>query len=79
MTSPEQTARRIRTVTLSGRRTSLRLEHAVWDALDDILRRERQTLNQLLTSIDATKEDASLAACVRVFVVLYFRNLTKEA
>jgi predicted DNA-binding ribbon-helix-helix protein len=64
-----------RNVNISGRRTSVSLETAVWDALADICKRERVSLVELLTRIDTGRLEASLASALRVFVLAYFRTL----
>ena len=63
-----------RNVTVSGRRTSLRMEPLLWDSLKDICDRENCTLNELCTMIDRRRGDANLTASIRVFIVSYFRS-----
>ncbi|PWC56045.1 ribbon-helix-helix domain-containing protein [Azospirillum sp. TSO22-1] len=63
-----------RNVTVSGRRTSLRMEPLLWDSLKDICDRESCTLNELCTMIDRRRGDANLTASIRVFIVSYFRS-----
>lgn len=65
-----------RNVTVSGRRTSLRLEPAFWDALTEICAREGLILNQLCTAVDRRRGAAALTQSVRVFVLCYFRSAT---
>jgi predicted DNA-binding ribbon-helix-helix protein len=62
-----------RNVTISGHRTSIRLQREMWDALEEICRRERVTLHQLCSRIAAGKSSRSLTSEVRVFAVSYFR------
>ncbi len=62
-----------RNITIGGRRTSLRLEPALWDALDEACRREGLTRHELCTRIDRRRLASTLTAAVRVFVVSYFR------
>ncbi|SDF90920.1 Predicted DNA-binding protein, contains Ribbon-helix-helix (RHH) domain [Limimonas halophila] len=68
-----------RNVLLDGRRTSLRLERAVWDALDEICQREGMNLNQVCTHVERQRAERSLAAGIRVFVLHYFREAATEA
>lgn len=63
-----------RNVTVSGRRTSLRMEPLLWESLKDICDRENCTLNELCTMIDRRRGDANLTASIRVFIVSYFRS-----
>lgn len=67
-----------RNVIVGKRRTSLRLEPEMWDALIAIAHRERKTVHQLCTMIEAEKNSSSLTAAVRVFVVSYFRRASTE-
>jgi predicted DNA-binding ribbon-helix-helix protein len=61
-----------RNVTVAGRRTSMRLEPAMWDALNQICRREGKSLNELVTEIDAERVESSLTAAIRVHLLRYF-------
>lgn len=62
-----------RNVTVSGRRTSLRMEPELWDAAEEIARREGLILNQLCTQVDQRRGTANLTASLRVAIVAYFR------
>ncbi|MET4807634.1 ribbon-helix-helix domain-containing protein [Limibacillus sp. MBR-115] len=68
-----------RNVTIKGRRTSLRLEAMMWDALQEIAIRERSSLHLLCEKIDSTRSESSLTAGVRVFILGYFRIAATEA
>ena len=63
-----------RNVTVSGRRTSLRMEPLLWDSLKDICDRENCTLNELCTMIDRRRGAAHLTAALRGVMVRYFRS-----
>ncbi|MCH6587852.1 MAG: ribbon-helix-helix domain-containing protein [Proteobacteria bacterium] len=67
-----------RNVHIRSRRTSLRLEPAMWDALDEICAREGVTEHELCTQIDGLDIASSLTASVRVFIVTYFRGAATE-
>jgi predicted DNA-binding ribbon-helix-helix protein len=67
-----------RNVTVMGRRTSVRLEQAMWDALEEICRREHKVLNQLVTEIDHVRRESSLTAAIRVTIMLYFKLAATE-
>ena len=62
-----------RNVTVSGRRTSMRLEAAMWDALHAICRREGRSLHETCSLINEQRQESSLTASIRVFIMLYFR------
>ncbi len=71
----DEGARHRRTVIVSGRRTSISVEVAIWDALTDVCKREECTLSDLLTLVDQRRRGASLASAIRVFSIFYFRAL----
>lgn len=68
-----------RNVTLEGRRTSLRLERAMWDALEEICLRERQSIHDLCAHVDRTRAERTLTAGIRVFILEYYRRAATEA
>lgn len=82
-----------RNILLHGRqRTSIRLEPSMWDALEDIARRECINVNELCSRIDLRlqeqsrrkglspeESDVTLTSGVRVFISAYFRAACTEA
>lgn len=61
-------------VTIAGHRTSVRLEPAMWSALDEIVRRERATMHAICTAVAQHKNtSSSVTAAIRVFILQYFR------
>ena len=67
-----------RNVTINGRRTSLRLEQALWDALSDICKNEGLTVHNLISSVDYRRHDVSRTSAVRTFIVTYLHTLATE-
>ncbi len=67
-----------RNVTIGRRRTSLRLEPAMWDALEEICRREEMSQHEICATIDERRRASSLTAAIRVFIVNYFRAAATE-
>ena len=67
-----------RNVTVGGRRTSMRLEPQMWDALESIARSEGMTLNNLCTQIDQRRREIGLTSATRVFIISYFRQLVRR-
>ena len=66
-------------ITIDGRRTSVRLEPAMWNSLSDICRRERTSIHVICTAISHHKpEDTSLTAAIRVFIMSYYRAAATE-
>ena len=62
-----------RSVLVSGHPTSVTLEEEFWDALRVIAERRGQSLNQIITEIDAGRS-GNLSSAIRVFVL---RSLQK--
>src|SRR5712691_5055767 len=63
----------IHNIVVGGHRTSVRLEPAMWDALQDIARRQHVTLHDLVTEIDRGRSTAGLTAAIRVYIVNFYR------
>lgn len=60
-----------RSVTVAGHPTSLSLEAEFWFYLREIAAERSQTLNELLTEIDARRDRRGLSSAARVFVLDY--------
>jgi predicted DNA-binding ribbon-helix-helix protein len=67
-----------RNVTVGGRRTSMRLEPQMWDAIETIARLEGMTLNSLCAEIDRRRRDIGLTSATRVFIISYYRHLVRS-
>jgi predicted DNA-binding ribbon-helix-helix protein len=65
-------------ITVAGRRTSIRLEPAMWQALREISAREGKTMHVLVTDIERGRAQSSLTAAIRVFLLDYFRAAATE-
>ena len=68
-----------RNIHLNGQRTSLRLEPAMWEALEEICRREGRSLNDICAYIEARRGRSTRTAAVRVFILRYFRAAATES
>ena len=68
-----------RNVVVSGRRTSVRLEAAMWDALFEICRREGTTVNALCTRVERMRRESSFTSGLRSFIVGYYRAAAMSA
>ncbi len=68
-----------RNVRIAGRRTSVRLEREIWEALVDICQRESATLNQICTHVAASRPDGGFTSNLRVFIMGYFRGQANPA
>ena len=68
-----------RNITVQGRRTSVRLEPEMWTALREIASQEVCSIHDICTLISLRKkENTSLTAAIRVFIMLYFRAATTD-
>lgn len=67
-----------RNVTVSGRRTSVRLEPEMWESLQEITAREAITMHQLCTEIAKQRGLSSLTAAIRAYALAYFRSAATE-
>ncbi len=68
-----------RNITVFGRRTSVRLEPEMWASLREISEREGCSIHDVCTLIGMRKkENTSLTAAIRVFIMLYFRAASTE-
>ncbi len=85
-TESEKSILELRNVRIHNRRTSLRLEPTMWEAIDEILNRENMTIHQLCTHIhdirrqieESTKRHSSLTSALRMFIVIYYRKAATE-
>ncbi|CAO3379323.1 ribbon-helix-helix domain-containing protein [Azospirillum argentinense] len=72
---------KLRNVYVAGKRTSMRLEAAFWEGLEDIAQREGLTVGELCNRLAERVEavDANnLSSAVRIYVLEYFRSATPK-
>lgn len=67
-----------RNISLADRRTSIRLEPEMWDALNEICAREGRSVHEICTEIDRERNCSALTAGVRVYIINYFRRAAAE-
>jgi predicted DNA-binding ribbon-helix-helix protein len=70
---------RSRNVTIQGSRTSLRMEQEVWDALEEICRREAKSLHQICTMLEERRNVSNRTSAIRAFILSYFRIAATDA
>jgi len=68
-----------RNIVIAKRRTTIRLEAAVWRALDEICECEGISRHDLCTRIEDIRGDANRAQAVRATVVNYLRLSVRNA
>lgn len=54
-------------------RSSMRLEPEIWDALQEICKRERVALGDLVQQVEGNQSEGGRTSAVRVFAFQYFR------
>jgi len=63
-----------RSIVIAGRRTSISIEDAFWNGLREIAHGRKETVSQLVASIDANRKAGNLSSVLRVFVLDFYRN-----
>ncbi|MCF4164033.1 ribbon-helix-helix domain-containing protein [Zavarzinia compransoris] len=64
---------RVKNIRINGHRTSVRLEPSLWDAVEDICRREGISLDDLCNRVAAERPGGNYTSNLRCWVVDYFR------
>ena len=65
-------------VVMNGRRTSMRLEKEVWNALSESCRHQNISLNTLCSQIEETKDDTGLSSAMRIHALNFYRELLEK-
>lgn len=63
----------VRNVRIAGRRTSVRLEQEMWDALHEISARERTSIHDLCAQVFDAPRGGGFTSALRVYIMAYFR------
>ena len=69
----------LRAVYVGARRTTLRLEPVIWDALAVIAKEQARAMHDLLPEITGRDSDPNLSSAVRVYVIEYYRSKLRSA
>lgn len=67
-----------RNLKIRGRRTSLRMEADMWDALYDVSQRRGMTPSALVSEIEEQRGDSSTTGALRVYVLRFYREALHE-
>jgi predicted DNA-binding ribbon-helix-helix protein len=68
-----------KTILIHGRKSTMRLDPIMWQALGDIAGRFGISLGQLIEQIDLVRRPGEgLTQRVRVYIVEYYLDLTKD-
>ena len=67
-----------RSIVIAGHKTSVSIDDAFWSALKEIAQARRQSLAELIASIDGARQTGdrggNLSSTIRVFVLDYYRG-----
>ncbi len=66
-------------IVVDGRRTTVRLEPVIWDALLDIARDQEVTVHALVSAINRGRTASSLSSAIRAHVVVYLSAGLRDA
>jgi predicted DNA-binding ribbon-helix-helix protein len=67
-------------VRIHDRRTSVRLEPAMWSALNEVAELEGCTIHEICGAVHDLKEKrTSFTAALRVFLMEYYRNVSRSS
>ncbi len=64
---------KVRNIVIGDRRTSVRLETDMWQALCEVAYRHNASVNEICTLVSKRRGGSSLTAALRVFALRYFR------
>ena len=65
-------------VIVNGRRTSMRLEKEVWNALSESCKEQNISLNTLCSQTEETKDDTGLSSAMRIHALNFYRELVEK-
>tara|TARA_R110002096_G_scaffold90764_8_gene205686 strand:- start:1090 stop:1947 length:858 start_codon:yes stop_codon:yes gene_type:complete len=69
----------MRSVTINGRRTTMRLEPSMWNAIRRIAEDQSLSVNQICSKIDSSRGEMSMTAAVRSYIVSYLQQVPTQA
>ena len=64
-----------RAVTIAGRKTSVSLEDAFWQALKEIASEHDMTPSELVADIKSERRHANLSSAIRLFVLDFYQQM----
>jgi predicted DNA-binding ribbon-helix-helix protein len=63
-----------RSIVIAGHKTSLSLEDAFWESLQQIARNWGQNVHRLVATIDENRHRGNLSSAIRLFVLGFYRD-----
>jgi predicted DNA-binding ribbon-helix-helix protein len=67
-----------RSIVIGGRKTSVSLEDEFWKSLREIAHERHETLSQLVSGIDANRNNANLSSAIRVFILELYKGRSAQ-
>jgi predicted DNA-binding ribbon-helix-helix protein len=62
-----------RSIVLNGHKTSVSLEEAFWSSMKEISSKRGMTLSELVSEIDANRQQGNMSSAIRLFVLDHFK------
>jgi predicted DNA-binding ribbon-helix-helix protein len=66
-----------RSVSLAGHKTSVSLEEPFWNCLRDIANARKESVSDLIVSVNADRQHGNLSSALRLFVLGFYRDLER--
>jgi predicted DNA-binding ribbon-helix-helix protein len=63
-----------RSIIIAGHKTSLSLEDAFWECLQQIAKDRGQYVHRLVATIDENRHSGNLSSAIRLFVLGFYRD-----
>lgn len=63
-----------RSIVIAGQNTSISLENEFWEALKAIAAARRASPSDLVTAIDAERQNGNLSSAIRLFILEYYMS-----
>ena len=65
-----------RSIVVAGHKTSVSLEEAFWNGMNEVSALWNMTLSELVGETDSNRQQGNLSSAIRLFVLDYFKNRT---
>jgi predicted DNA-binding ribbon-helix-helix protein len=63
-----------RSIVIGAHKTSVSLEDAFWSALKEIAAARKETLSNLVATVEADRQHNNLSSAIRLFVLGFYRD-----
>jgi predicted DNA-binding ribbon-helix-helix protein len=70
---------RKRSLVIAGRKTSVSLEDAFWEALKQIAIQQHMVVSELAGAIDSKRQHGNLSSAIRLFVLDFYRRRSSDS